>query len=322
MAKSVDKEGKIKRSLRIRDLQVLSTVIERGSMGKAAAYLGVTQPAVSEVISDLEHLFGVRLVDRTPRGIEPTIYGRAVLKRSIAMFDELSQSIKDIEHLSDPTSGRLTIGCPESISAALLPPLIRSFTEEFPRIAVRVDQVVTSTLELSELRARTVDFVIARLTKSIEEDKFGDELNVEILFNDELVVVAGAQSRWGHREKIELKELVDAPWTLPPADTWNTELVEQAFRAEGLETPKTCLTTFSILLRAHLLATGDFVAALPRSVFRLNAERFGLKVLAVKIAVRPWPVAIVTLKNRTLSPVVELFLTRLRSFVQSLGNSH
>jgi DNA-binding transcriptional LysR family regulator len=319
MAKRVDKEGTINRRLRMRDLQVLSAVVERGSMGKAAAHLGVTQPAVSEVISDLEHTFGVRLVDRTPRGIEPTIYGRALLKRSIAIFDELSQSIKDIEYLADPSIGMVTIGCPESISAAFLPPLIHSFAQEFPRIALRVDQVVTPTLELPELRARRLDLVIARLVKPLGDYKPDDELKVELLFNDELVVAAGAQSRWCRRKKIDLKELVDATWILPPENTWNTDLLEQTFSSHGLKTPDMALTTFSIHLRAHLLASGDYVAPIPRSVLRLNAERFGLKELRVDMGARPWPVAIVTLKNRTLSPVVDLFLARLRTFVRSLG---
>jgi DNA-binding transcriptional LysR family regulator len=319
MAKRFDSEAAINRRLRMRDLQVFATVVERGSMGRAAAHLGVTQPAVSEVISDLEHMFGVRLVDRTPRGIEPTIYGRALLKRSIAMFDELRQSIKDIEYLSDPTIGKVIIGCPESISAAFLPLLIRSFTQEFPRIALRVDQVVTPTLEFPELRARKLDLVIARLAKPLSDGKLDEELKLELLFNDELVVAAGAQSCWCCRKKIKLKDLAEATWLLPPADTWNTDLVEEAFGACRLEAPKSSLTTFSIHLRAHLLALGDFVAPIPRSVLRLNAERFGLKELKIDIGARAWPVVVVTLKNRTLSPVVELFLARLRSFVQSSG---
>jgi DNA-binding transcriptional LysR family regulator len=320
MAKSVDKEAKVNRKLRIRDLQVLSAVVERGSMGKAATHLGVTQPAVSEVISDLEHTFGARLVDRTPRGIEPTIYGRALLKRSIAIFDELSQSIKDIEYLRDPSVGTVTIGCPESISAGFLPPLIHSFTQEFPRIALRVDQVVTPTLELPELRARKLDLVIARLGKPLSDYRLDEELKVTLLFNDELVVAAGAQSRWCRRKKIDFKELMDAEWLLPPEDTWNTDLLEQAFDCHGLEAPKASLTTFSIHLRTHLLASGDYIAAIPRSVLRLNAERFGLRELNVDMGAHPWPVVMVVLKSRTLSPVVELFLASLRSFVQSLDN--
>src|ERR1700682_1109955 len=99
MLRKVDWESQIGRRLRLRDLHVFFTVVQHGSMAKAAAQLGVSQPAVSEVIADLEHALGVRLLDRTTHGAEPTEFGRALLKRSIAAFDELRQGIKDIEFL-------------------------------------------------------------------------------------------------------------------------------------------------------------------------------------------------------------------------------
>src|SRR5258705_10058036 len=116
---TIDWESRIGRRLGMRDLYVFVTVVQRGSMAKAAKQLNVTQPAVSKAIGDLEHTLGVRLLDRRPQGVEPTMYGRALLKRSNAVFDELKQSIRDIEFLTDPTTGELKIGCSESISATL-----------------------------------------------------------------------------------------------------------------------------------------------------------------------------------------------------------
>src|SRR6266853_316597 len=124
---TADQENRITRRLRFRDLQVFFAVVQCGSMAKAANGLGVTQPAVSEVIAGLEHAFGVRLFDRSPQGVEPTIYGRALLKRSLAAFDELKQGIRDIEFLTDPTVGDVRFGCQESIAAAILPPIVQRF---------------------------------------------------------------------------------------------------------------------------------------------------------------------------------------------------
>src|SRR5215470_18860533 len=106
-------DTRIGKRLRLRDLHVLLTVVERRSMAKAAQHLAVSQPAVSKAISDLEHTLGVQLLDRGPRGVEPTDYGRALIKRGIAVFDELRQGVKDIEFLSDPTAGELRIGAGE-----------------------------------------------------------------------------------------------------------------------------------------------------------------------------------------------------------------
>src|SRR5437667_9590690 len=108
-------ENRISRRLRFRDLQVFFSVVQYGSMAKAANELGVTQPAVSEVVAGLEHAFGVRLFDRSSQGVEPTIYGRALLKRGVAAFDELKQCVRDIEFLADPTSREVWKGLADSL---------------------------------------------------------------------------------------------------------------------------------------------------------------------------------------------------------------
>jgi DNA-binding transcriptional LysR family regulator len=317
MVRKIDWESQIGRRLRLRDLHVFFTVVQKGSMAKAAAHLGVSQPAVSEVIADLEHALGVRLLDRNPQGIEPTVYGRALLKRSIVVFDELKQSIRDIEFLADSSVGEVCIGCAESLAFAVLAPVIQRFSGQYPRVAIRVNQMVTPNLELPELRDRRVDFVLARLASPPANGS--DDLNVEVVFHDELVVTAGMHTRWAGRRKIDLAELVDEPWIFTPPNSWNDAILAAAFRARGLELPKAVLTTFSVHLRASLLATGPFITSLPASVLSANANWFSMKVLPVDLPVQPWPVAIVTLKNRTLSPVVQLFIDHLRAFTASLA---
>jgi DNA-binding transcriptional LysR family regulator len=312
-------DTRIGRRLRFRDLQVFFAVAECGGMAKAATQLGVTQPSVSEIIAALESAFAVRLFDRTPHGVELTIYGRALLKRGIAAFDELKQGIRDIEFLADPTVGEVRIGCPESISGALLAPLVHRFCLEYPRIALRVDPLPTPTLELPDLHARKLDLVVSRLSLPHAQDPFGDDVNVEVLFEDQPVVATGANSRWARRRRIDLSELVDELWVATPRDTLPTMLVEQAFRASNLSIPRIRVTTFSLQLRTHLLATGDFLTAMPRSLLRLQAEGIRLKALPVRLPIRSFSVAIVTLKNRTPSPVVQLFLERLRTFAKRDG---
>src|SRR5262245_4707998 len=115
----VRNDVRIARRLKFRDLQVFFAVAQSGSMAKAAAQLGLTQPAVSEVIGALEQMFAVRLFDRSPRGVETTLFGTALLRRGVALFDELRQSVRDMDFLTDPTAGELTIGCPDSIATVL-----------------------------------------------------------------------------------------------------------------------------------------------------------------------------------------------------------
>src|SRR3954447_25614061 len=132
MLRKIDWESQIGRRLRLRDLHVFHAVVLQRSMAKAAVQLGVSQPAVSEVIADLEHALGVRLLDRSPQGVEPTMYGNALLKRSIAVFDELKQTVRDIEHLADPTTGEVRIASPLGIAFTIIPHILERFVENIP----------------------------------------------------------------------------------------------------------------------------------------------------------------------------------------------
>jgi DNA-binding transcriptional LysR family regulator len=317
MAKIIDWDSQIGRRLKLRDLHVFFTVVQWGSLAKAAAHLQVSQPAVSQLITDLEHAVGARLFDRSTRGVVPTIYGRALLARGRAAFDELKQGIRDIEFLSDPTAGELTIGCPEAI-AAILPPVIESFYRQYPGAVLDV-QDEEFDRSAAKLRDRSLDFILQRLRgRPLPDDAFFEDLNVEVLFNDELVIAAGAQSRWARRRKVDLAELIDETWILAKPESWNYRIMAEAFRTRGLDLPKICLKTFSTHLRTSMVASGHFIATFPKSVACFYAERFGVKVLPVELPARPWPVAILTLNNRTLSPVVERFIEHLREHTSAM----
>jgi DNA-binding transcriptional LysR family regulator len=309
MATTIQRVG---RRLRFRDLEVFSAVVRCGSMAKAAAQLDVTQPSVSEIVASLESAFQVRLLDRSPQGVAPTLYGQALLKRGLAALDELNQGLRDISFLTDPSGGEVRVGWPESFTE-VLSGMVRAFCREHPGIALRIDHLPAPTSELPELQARKLDIALARLLP----EQFASDLNVEVLFDDPAVIAAGANSRWARKRRIELADLVDAAWVATPRETLTTRLLEQAFRDRGLPAPKLRVTTFSVQLRARLLVEGEFLACMPRSLLQVKVDGVGLRTLPIKLAPHTFPVAIVTVKNRTLTPVVELFVERLRAFVKS-----
>jgi DNA-binding transcriptional LysR family regulator len=316
---TIDWESRIGRRLGVRDLHVFFTVVQRGSMAKAAQQLNVTQPAVSKAIGDLEHALGVRLLDRRPQGVEPTMYGRALLKRGNVVFDELKQTIRDIEFLADPTVGEVRFGCHEGVAAALLPPIMERFSRQYPRVVLRMERigVVGATLELPLLHQRLIDFAMVRLSKPLADQQVADELHLEILFNDRLAVVAARHSRWARRRRIDLAELITEPWILPGPDTPNYIGVAEACRARGIDMPRIRLETTSNAVLTSLLATGSYVGMFSISSMRPYADRYALAVLPVDLPTQPWPVVIATLKNRTLSPVVERFLACSREVAKS-----
>jgi DNA-binding transcriptional LysR family regulator len=319
MRKKIDWENQLGRRLKLRDLHVFFAVAARGSMAKAAAQLEVTAPTVSEVIADLEHALGVKLFDRSPQGVETTIYGKALLRRGLVAFDELKQGIRDIEFLADPTVGELRIGCTESISAATLPMIIDRFSKQYPGVVLDVEDIDFRSF-VPKLRDRTFDLVLTRRGLPGADREPVHDLNIEILFDDGLVVAAGMHTRWARRRRIDLAELVDERWILSAPGTWNYGVLAEAFRARGLDMPSLSVKTLSVHLRTNLLATGRFVTAFPRSVLHLYADRFLLKALPLDLPVRPWPVRLLTLKDRTLSPLVERFIECSRDVVKSIAD--
>src|SRR5215468_9711369 len=124
MSKPLDWESRIGRRVRLRDLHVLFAVVQHRRMETAGAHLGISQSAVSQAIAALEHALKIRLLDRTRRGVAPTMYADALIRRGRAAFEELRLGVKDIEFLADPTGGEVRIGCSESISAGFLPPIV------------------------------------------------------------------------------------------------------------------------------------------------------------------------------------------------------
>jgi DNA-binding transcriptional LysR family regulator len=299
-------EKRIGRRLRLRDLHILLAVAQSGSMARAAQHLAMSQPAVSKAIAELEHTLGVRLLDRTPRGVALTRYGDALARRGDAVFDELRQGVNEIEFLADRAVGDVRIACGEPVALTLLPRVIAELTDTHPGITCHVTQANTIALEFRELRERRLDLMIGRVaTPFVEED-----LLAETILEQSVVVVVGAQSRWARRRKLDLAELVDEKWILLPPEMPQSAWVASAFSARGLAPPRPSITTLSFQLRETLLTAGDFVTVFPTSIL----SRFSsLKVLPIDLGLPPQSVAIVTLKNRTLSPVAELFIERVRA---------
>jgi DNA-binding transcriptional LysR family regulator len=300
----VEWADRIGRRLKLRDLHVLMTVVQRGSMAKAAAELAVSQPAVSKAIADMEHTLGLRLLDRSRNGIEPTAYGRALVKRGLTIFDELKQGVEELEFLADPSVGSLRIGSTESIAGGMLPAIIERFWREHPGVHLDVAQTVISTLHYRELRERSIDLLIGRIPTPFAED----DLEADIVYDDQVVVVAGRQSKWARSRRLKLADLSGEPWILPSADTMPGSLAIEIFRASGAEMPRAPITTLSIHLCCRLVASGRFVTTLPISILRFGGRDLSLKVLPIELPAQPRPVGIVTLKNRTLSPVAKQFI--------------
>jgi DNA-binding transcriptional LysR family regulator len=302
--------------VKLHDLHVLMTVVEAGSMGKAAQRLNTTQPAVSRSVAELEHALGVRLLDRSRQGIEPTEFGQAFLACGVAVFDDLRQGAQSIKFLSDPTGGEITVGGAEAFIAGPLAAVFDRLRGRHPGIAVHAVNLATPADQSDALRERRVDLVFGRVPSLVEED-----IKAELWFQNRLHVRASLQNRWSRtrRRKIDLAELINEPWALPPRDSLVGSLAVEAFRASGVEFPRRGVATGSIHLLDALLARGPYLAIVSDTILQFSPHLPRLKVLPVHLPVPAWPVGIMTLKNRTISPVAKLFIDCAREVVKPLA---
>jgi DNA-binding transcriptional LysR family regulator len=307
-------DDRIRRRLRLRDIDILMAVVDAGSMSKAATRFNMTQPAVTKVIADLERILGARLVNRSRRGVEPTPHGLALVKRGTAVFDELRHGIEDLDFLSDPTAGEIRIGCPEMVASAIVWPVLDHLTQQYPRMAFRVIAAQAPALH-HLLSDREVELAISRIASPISE-----EHTTEILFHDCLVVATGVKNRLSRHRRIALADLANEQWLLP-FDSMFTTLVSDSFRASGLAPPRMTVSTSSINLRNELWATGRFLTVVPDFALRLPRRHPVLRALPVNLPNSRHPVAIRTLKNRQLSPLAELFCERVRAITKPLAKS-
>jgi DNA-binding transcriptional LysR family regulator len=311
----MDWSDRIGRRIRLRDLHIVLAVAEAGSMAKASQKLAISHPVVSKTISDLERTLGVRLFDRTSQGVEVTSYGAALLKCGVNVFDEMRHGLKQIEFLTDPTSGELAVGCPEIMNAGIVPAISQRLLQQHPGIQLRVIHADVALSQFNPLRERRVELLVGRLPETFVED----DLLLEPLLQEPFVVVAGVNSKWSRRRRVELADLMEETWVLPPHDSSPGAIISEIFAASGLKPPRPGVATLSPQLTTTLIASGKFVGILPNSVARFSARRVGLKVLSAKVPATRYAIAILTMKSRTPGPLAKLFIEHARAVAKSLS---
>jgi DNA-binding transcriptional LysR family regulator len=286
------------------DMEIVLAISEQGSMARAARELAISQPAVSRAVAELEATLGVRLLDRNPRGVALTLYGEALARRAALVLDELRQCVREIDFLSDPTTGHLYIGSPEPLTEALLPEVIQRFWRKYPRVLIHV--IPSRSGEFGNLRERKIDFMLGRTP----EDFSAPDIEKDILFHEDVFVVAGIQNPWARRKKIELADLANEKWVVTNSAF---EPMPRAFTILGLPTPRPSIAAHSAYLRNTLVASGDFLAVLSSpQLIALRNQNLKVKVLPIDLSKFETEIAVFSLKNRMLSPVAWLFIEHTR----------
>lgn len=297
----------------LRELRLFLAVARSGSLLRAADDIGLSQPALSKAIAELERTLGVRLFDRGNRGVAPTPHGEILLRHAAGVFEELRQAVDDMGFLTDASRGNLRVGATPTICAGLLPRAIGTVLGNRPRFQFHVEELDAGKLR-GELLDRSLDIGIGAAHVAGE----GDALAFERLFDDRLFVVAGVQHPLAARRSVTLGEAARQPWVLPASDGAVAVQLKGEFRQQGVEFPDSAVTTMSMLVRYELLATNAFLSVMYGSVLQFGNSPRLLRVLPIDFSVGI-PIGVIRAKNRTLAPSAEILVQALREAVRPMG---
>lgn len=297
----------------LRELKLFLAVASSGSLLRAAEDIGLTQPALSRAIAALEGTLGVRLFDRSNRGVAPTPHGEILLRHANGVFEELRQAVDEMEFLTDASRGNVRVGATPAICAALLPHTIRNVLASRPRLQFHVEELDAAKLR-GELVGRSLDLGIGSGRVAGESN----ELVFERLFEDRLFVVAGSGHPLAARRSVTLEEAARHQWVLPASEGAVAAQLKGEFRRQGVDYPASVVTTMSMLVRYELIATNAFLSVMYGSVLQYGIAARCLHVLPIDFPAGI-PIGVIRPKNRTLAPSAELLVQALREAVRPMG---
>ena len=291
----------------IRHLRLVAAMADGGSMVHAAETIGLTQPAVTKAVRDLERDLGVELFERGNRGVKPTIYGEAMVRHAQRILAQLAHASEEIEDLAHGVGGRVAVGTLLAASAWLLPKAIAHIRSNRPRVFIDVVEGTMDRLQPMLLRG-DLDMVVGRLS----EFRHRTGVHQEPLYSEEIALLARPGHRLAQRGRLELADLEAADWILPPPETTLRRQLEKAFFDAGLDPPRCAVQSVSLQTNRRLLCDSDLIGVWPRGAAEDDLQQETLVSLPVRVDEILWPVGVSTRKFDRLSPAADALLTVIR----------
>ncbi len=287
----------VRTSFKPRHLQLLVALDEIRHLGKVAASINVSQPAVSKALGELERGLGLKLFERTARGVVPTAYGECLIRHARVMLSELAQARDELRGLASGSSGSIRVGALATAALELLPHALAVLKSRRPGITVLVREGTVEML-LPELLLGNLDLIVGRLPDGHGAKALGEKT----LMEEGVSVVAGRHHPLAGRKRLRWSELKAYPWVLPPVNTLLREPLERVFEVHGIAMPANRIETLSVhVIRAYLHYT-DTIAALASDVARYYESLGLMAVLPLELPKLVRPVGVVWSRHRPIAP--------------------
>ncbi|MFM9889015.1 MAG: LysR family transcriptional regulator [Burkholderiales bacterium] len=311
----MDAYARLARRLKLHELRVLLAAAQTGSLAKAAGQLALTQPAISKTVAELEAKLGLRLLDRTARGVAPTAEGKVLIARALNIFAELRHVTEEFESMADPSAGELRVVGAPLLVAGFLPRVLTRLAQDRPGLRYHVLEVDPEG-QFRALRTRVADIMVGRKPPGVQ----GEGITFEPLFEEKLFIVGGVNHPLVRKLKVTGDDLRQQRWILPLPDTSIGRLTATSLAALDVPTERPAVTSMSMLLRFQLLATGQFLTTLPGSLLHLSEMGPMLRPLPFDLPQGASDVGLASLRDVSLPPVARLFAQYAREVAKPLTN--
>jgi DNA-binding transcriptional LysR family regulator len=275
-----------------RKLRYFVEVVEHNSLNKAAVALRISQPALTKSITLLEEELQVRLLDRTGRGVFPTLFGKSLFEHAKGITAAINHAEQDIKNLRNEDCGVVSVGVLPTLGNMLAPAISR-FTADYPNHLVRIIERYTYEL-IPMLRRGEIDFAVGR-----RASRWGDGLKQRKFLSDRFQVIVRSNHPLLKLPLVTAPDLVKFPWIFPLVGGEYRPWFEELFTATSIDPPRHSIECTSLQLTKSILLSSHFVTVLPQHVMDLELR---LKLLSTVKLARELPLRSLAIIRRSDSP--------------------
>jgi LysR family transcriptional regulator of abg operon len=296
--------------MKLLSINALIAAIEEGSLRGAARRIGVSQPACTRMIRELEAELSASLLQRSTTGVLATAQGQVLYERALAARRELDEAVQQIEQLGGRMQGELSIGAVPLAVLLLIPETLRTFSHEFPDIHLRVREELYMA-QLTLLRTGEVDIALGPIPEGLPAGEF----HIEPLMPIRMAVVTGRRSRWTRCRS--LAELAQAKWVYTSM-SGATGYARQLFQHHGLQAPPAAAVVNSTLGLLSLIANGDHVGLMPTQIATHPAAAPFMQVVSIEEGHLDLTIGAMVRSTTLLKPALRHFMAHLHRAAHQL----
>ena len=306
--------GTLSRHLTTRQMRMLLAIAEHRSVLKASRELNVAQPALSRSLSDLEGVLNLKLFNRSPQGMAPTVFGEALIRRLKAIIGELHDADEELGALRTGTYGHVSIGCIPLLPAGILPHLLSGVVRTRPGLTVRVTDGGGIDSLLSQLRDRKLDMVLC-----IRPNTQDNDFEFQPLFNDSMLLVAGRNHPATRVRNPSLRNIDLDPVVLPNQGSVYRQCIDETFVRLNRPAPTAAIEANSPMLRLGLAENSGMATFIQASVWSDKGSRYRIKVIPIRESIGYGAIGFMVLRKWQTTPAAAALIDFMRSKVDTVA---